>query len=459
MPQSDRRFGNYRVVEELSSGGLCTVYRGEHVTLGRAVAVKALKSSILTTSPFAAQLEREARVLAELNHPNIVMLFEFVKSEGEMYLVTELVDGFPLSQLLSKSVPLAPPAAALVASRAARALGHAHARGIVHRDVKPDNVLLSKRGDVKITDFGIAQRERLPTADEPLARADDSTPFGSPAYMSPEQTLGEDVDARSDIFSLGAVFYEMLTGERPFGESVARASSRSRHGPPPVRGRAPNVPRALERVAMKALERHPADRYASADAMADALDEYLASLPAFPRDRLIVRALVKCRLVEDPLAESIALRIDEPPRSLRPVMLGFGLLFAVGLAGGAFIQVGERSPRDYVGGRDGPLQLMPDNPGYLRVVATPWAEVAVDGQGVATTPVARAFPLAAGTHYVSFFHPNAPPEKRVVEITSGEVVWVDVTMDINVDEDEREAKKAVAAESDKRADNGDGGAL
>ena len=258
-------FGAYRVVEQLGSGALSTVYKAVQEPLGRTVAVKALKSTIAPGSPFAAQLEREARVLGELCHPNVVLLYDFVKDKDQMYLVVEHVDGFSLADILAKRPRLSADLVAAIGCQLARALGHAHERGIVHRDVKPANVLVSRRGEVKIVDFGIAQRDRLPSADIPLTRGrDDASPetnsaFGTPAYMSPEQILGEMVDARSDLFSLGVVFYQLLSGARPFDTKETKdkraSSQRIRRDPPaPLRTRAPDVPRAVERVVMRLLE-------------------------------------------------------------------------------------------------------------------------------------------------------------------------------------------------------------
>jgi serine/threonine-protein kinase len=220
------RIEGYRILEELGSGAVSTVFKAAQEPLGRVVAIKVLKTTINPSSPFAAQLEREAHVLGEIAHPNVVMLFDFVKTESKMYLVLEYVDGVSLAAVLGKATRLAPEIVAAIGAEIARGLAHAHARGVVHRDIKPANVMLSKRGEVKISDFGIAQRERLPSVDEPLTRIDESAAFGTPAYMSPEQILGEVVDARSDIFSLGVVLYQLVCGARP------KCLARSRSDPP-----------------------------------------------------------------------------------------------------------------------------------------------------------------------------------------------------------------------------------
>jgi eukaryotic-like serine/threonine-protein kinase len=219
-------FDGFRIVSELGSGTMSTVYKAMQEPLGRVVALKVLKGTISPSSPFAAQLEREAQILSDLAQSNITVLHGFVKTEAEMYLILEHVEGFSLADVLAKAPTLSADVAASIGAEVARGLAHAHERGIVHRDIKPANVLLSLRGDVKIADFGIAQRvktpegeaarARLPSADEPITKLGDAAAFGTPAYMSPEQILGEVVDARSDIFSLGVVLYQMLSGTRPF---------------------------------------------------------------------------------------------------------------------------------------------------------------------------------------------------------------------------------------------------
>ncbi len=438
-------FGDCHVIEELGSGSISTVYKATQEPLGRTVAVKALKSTIATTSPFAAHLEREARLLGELCHPNIALLLQFAKTESQMYLVIEYVDGPSLSRLLAKKPKLLPEVVAAIGAGIARGLAHAHERGVVHRDVKPPNVVLSKRGEVKLVDFGIAQRERMPSLDEPLERADESEAFGTPAYMSPEQILGEFVDVRSDLFSLGVVLYQMLAGVRPFDAEDAtdrRATAqRIRRDPPkPLRAREPEVPRALERLVMRLLEKLPADRYASASTVADLLDEVVSSTSAASSRQLITRALIEGGLAK-PAAPAAAFELPGPARSGRigSAFAGFGALCVLIVGGAVAIQWNAHDRRGAVGGpphehATGALLAGPSpSAGYLRVSAAPWAEVAVDGVAVEVTPFARSIPLEPGTHYVTLTHPEAAAEKRVVEIAAGVTVLVDVTMNVRTD--------------------------
>lgn len=447
---SEVRFGGYRVVETIGSGALATLYKAEQESLGRTVAIKALKSTIAPSSSFAQQIDREAKILGELFHANVVLLVDYRPSTGgaTSFLVLEYVDGPSLAELVSRRRVLRPEAAAAIAYQVAEGLAHAHERGVVHRDIKPQNVLLSKRGDVKIIDFGIAQRERLPSMAEPLTSATAAEgrtheAFGTPAYMSPEQILGDTVDARSDLFSLGVVLYRMLTGTRPFereakgaapGQSRAPIERMRRETAAPLRDRAPDVPRPLERIVMKLLQRNPADRHASARELAEELAAFLRGFSGASPQRLVVSALSEAGYVKEEGSRRIdtkaARRSEIAIQSLRHVVLGFvGIGAAFVLLAGASELV-ARDSRTVRAAGEKPLELAPAKAGSLHVLATPWAEVAVDGQYVDTTPFARAIPLAPGPHFVTLTHPNAKPENRAIVVRSDEQVTVDVTLEV-----------------------------
>jgi serine/threonine-protein kinase len=450
---TELRVEGYRVISELGSGALSTLYKAAQEPLGRTVVLKVLKQTIDPMSPFAAQLEREAHVLASLSHPNVAMLFDFVKKDGQMVLVLEYVEGWSLATVTSKASRLASEVVAAIGAEIASGLAHAHARGIVHRDVKPANVILSKRGEVKIADFGIAQRERLPSAPEPLTKIDEAAAFGTPAYMSPEQILGEVIDARSDIFSLGVVLYQLLCGARPFERGDEKdkraAAQRIRRDPPiPLHRRAPEVPRALERIVMRMLEKLPIDRYAAADSVATQLQEFVQSRTRARNSDLVLRALARSGLVPGAAAEreSVALDVQARRASVRPTLVGLAIVFGLIVASGAIVQLTARSSAHRVMAGDRPLELVPREPGFLHVLATPWAEVWVDGQRIDVTPFAHAIPLPPGTHYVVLKHPNAPPEKRQVQITSGEPLTIDVNMALDTEPAPLEPVDAGAAD-------------
>jgi serine/threonine-protein kinase len=434
------RFGSCRVVEEIGSGALSTVYRAVQEPLGRAVAVKALKPTISTTSPFAGHLEREAKALSELSHPNVIQLFEFAKNERELYLVLEHVDGKSLAELLARRKTVRPEAVAALGAEIARGLTHVHSRGFVHRDVKPANILVSKTGDVKLVDFGIAQRERSARADEPVS-LEDPAAFGTPAYLSPEQSLGELVDARSDLFSLGVVLYQMVAGVRPFDGPEAgdgrTAAQRIRRDPAkPLHACVPEVPRPLERTIMRLLEKLPSDRLASASLLADELDDFLRSEGRAPPRVLIVRALRDAGLTQvlTPFGGGADIGVPDAPMPLRRALLGFGALSLLVVAGGATIQASARrattAPYEGEVGAGNVRSVASARPASLLVVARPWADVSVDGRFVDTTPFARPILLSAGDHYVTLSHPSAPLERRTVSVRQGEVARVEVEMQI-----------------------------
>ncbi len=263
--------GRYRLVELLGQGGMATIYRATDAQLGREVAVKVLHPEYGRDPDFVARFKQEAQAAASLSHPNIVGVYDFGTDAGGPYIVMELVDGEDVATLLARNGPLPPRQAARLAAEAAHALGAAHARGIVHRDVKPGNILVSADGRVKVTDFGIARA----WADARLTLP--GVTLGSVHYFSPEQALGEQATEASDIYSLGIVLYELLTGRRPWeGDNAAAVAMARISAPPPlVSDVRPNVPPVLEAIDRRALSPDPAARFPSAVAMAQALESFL----------------------------------------------------------------------------------------------------------------------------------------------------------------------------------------
>ena len=264
--------GRYRLVELLGSGGMATIYRATDTGLGRDVALKLLRPEYLRDPDFSSRFRQEAQAAASLSHPNVVTVYDYGEDPSGPYIVMELVDGEDLATILRRSGPLPPRQVARIGAGVARALAAAHARGLVHRDVKPGNVLIGTDGRVKVVDFGIARA---------IAEAQVTLPgmtLGSVHYFSPEQARGEPATAASDIYSLGIVLYEMLTGVRPWeGDSAASVALARLTGPipDPVAVR-PSVPSDLAAITRKALALDPNDRWSSAAVMADALEATLA---------------------------------------------------------------------------------------------------------------------------------------------------------------------------------------
>ena len=268
--------GRYRVIAAIGQGGMATIYRALDTQLGREVAIKLLRPEYLQDPDFGSRFRQEAQNAASLSHPNVVTVFDYGEDPSGPFIVMEYVDGEDLATILRRNGALPPTQTARIGSAVARALAAAHARGIVHRDVKPGNVLIGRDGRVKVVDFGIARA---------IAEAQMTLPgttLGSVHYFSPEQARGEPATAASDIYALGIVLYEMLTGARPWeGDSAASVALARLTGPIPdpatVR---PSTPPDLALVVRTALARDADDRYATAGELADALD---ASLPAGSR--------------------------------------------------------------------------------------------------------------------------------------------------------------------------------
>lgn len=259
-----RQLGPYRILAPLGAGGMGEVYRARDVQLRREVAIKVLPDRTSGSDEAVARFEREARAVAALSHPNIVAVHS-LGSDGELrYLVMELLEGETLHERLRRG-PLPAALAAETAARVADALAAAHARGVIHRDVKPSNVFLTKDGAVKVLDFGLARAVETSLSDDSPTevRTRTGVTLGTLGYMSPEQLSGEEVDSRSDVFSLGCVLHEMLTGAGPFRRSspTATAAATLSEAAPPL---GPDVPPDLARVVSRCLEKDREARYHSA---------------------------------------------------------------------------------------------------------------------------------------------------------------------------------------------------
>ncbi len=268
-----KRLGHYLVLEKLGSGGMGDVYAAEDTRLSRRVALKFLRPEVAATRDSRARFQREARAVAALNHPNIVHLYSVEESDDLVFITMELVHGRSLRDLLRDGTALPLAKTVAFAAQMAEGLAGAHAAGIVHRDLKPGNVMITEEDRVKILDFGVAKfLEPISTQDPErptTTTAEDSSmglAVGTAGYMSPEQALGKTLDARTDLFALGVVVFEMATGQAPFrGDTPAAVFDQllNRHPPSPLTLN-PMLPKFVESIIDKALEKDPARRYRSA---------------------------------------------------------------------------------------------------------------------------------------------------------------------------------------------------
>jgi eukaryotic-like serine/threonine-protein kinase len=442
--------GPYAVLEEVSARAFTVTYRAEQRPLGRAVLVKTLKPTVSAGSPFAAEIEREAAVLARLDHEGVVRLHDFVRTEDAVYLVLEDARGTPLAEILA-AARLEPEVAAAVALAAARALAHAHARGVVHRALSAAAVAVAPGGRVIVTDFSAAGSRAgdlrgLPSIPEPVEAGES---FARADFMAPEQILGEPAGPASDVWALGVLCHELLAGARPFdvphdGSEADEVSSsddsravaqRIRTAPPAPLPAA--VPEALARIVARCLAKDPADRYPDAGAVAAALEQALARLSRLPVPVLVSRALAAAGRGEALTAPTAPARAAPAPATSLDVgraaraLLGVLALIVAGGVGLRLLddpgaaQEGEGVPES------APAAAASRDRGLLRVVASPWAEVYVDGELVDVTPIGRPIPVLPGRHFVTFRHPSAPDEQRTIKITAGQSVFLDVTLRVD----------------------------
>ncbi len=277
-----RTLGNYQILEEIGRGGMAIVYRAYQPSLNRQVAIKVLPPHFTFDRQFVERFLREAQAAASLRHPNIVVVHDVAEQNGLYYIVMEYLQGQTLRQLIEREGPLSPARVARMVERIASALDYAHQRGFVHRDVKPGNIFVGADDHPTLTDFGIAKA----ASGTQLTRS--GMLIGTPEYMSPEQAQGEQVDRSTDIYALGIVVYQMLSGQVPFGGTTPHAIlyKQINESPPPLRALQPGLPRALEGALARALAKDPRARYPNAEAFAKALAGTVTSLqPAPPATR------------------------------------------------------------------------------------------------------------------------------------------------------------------------------
>ncbi len=266
---SGTKLGSYEIRSPLGAGGMGEVYRATDTKLGRDVALKVLPAEMAQDSERLGRFRREAKVLAQLDHPNIVTIYSVEESEGVHFLTMQLVEGLPLDRLICQT-GLPVEQILEIAQALADALAAAHEKGIVHRDLKPANVMVTKEGRLKVLDFGLAKDIRRSDLGDATMTSDSRTQvgvvMGTPAYMSPEQTSGRPLDHRTDIFSLGVLLYEMATGKRPFqgGSSAELVSAILRDTPPAVTDSRPDLPTDLARIIRRCLEKEPRHRVQTA---------------------------------------------------------------------------------------------------------------------------------------------------------------------------------------------------
>ncbi|MEA2470724.1 MAG: hypothetical protein QOE38_1723, partial [Thermoleophilaceae bacterium] len=353
----------YRVEAVAGRGGMGVVYLARQIALDRPVALKLIAPDLARDEAFRARFSRESRIAASLDHPNVIPVYEAGEDGDQLFIAMRFVDGTDLSKMLAAADALDPALAAELVAQAASALDAAHARGLVHRDVKPANLLVagdpSSRPHVYLTDFGLARRDGSSTAITTTGQW-----MGTPDYAAPEQIDGYELDARTDVYALGCVLFEALAGTPPFGDRprMAKAAAHLHEPPPTLRSRRPTVPLAFEPVVARALAKRPEDRYASAGELGAAALAAAGAPGATPRTRRLRRQATGRAAIAARTA-----RLSSPPRRRLASLLRFmpavlaGAVIALGLAAvlGAFSDDARIAPPRTPAGPSGPPAANP----------------------------------------------------------------------------------------------------
>ncbi len=450
----------YEIVREISRGPITTVYLAIQKALDRPVFLKVLNVHVNDQPDLIERFRREAKICARLKHPNIVQIFDFGDTDGSFFISMEYIEGKSLVEIVRELHPLPPEIIFFITREIARGLAYAHQFGVIHRDIKPANIMVETDGSVKITDFGLATRADLPTVTAQFSAV------GTPAYMSPEQALGEELTVKTDLFSLGATVYELCTGHSPFdGQNVAESIGKVlNHTPPPLHKVRKDIPEWFSDLVGKLLAKQPDQRPESAQAVAEhpalkksavpqeTFAEFLKnpqeyhspSAPTFgatePRSRRWRPKIIGPAIVALLLVLFFGLRLWHTPAASSKTGKQLVPKASDSLVADSHSTSEQTTPPDTqtvntpttLAVKTAPSvrsaapkikkrKSTANLPGHLFVVCTPWAKVYVDGAYRETTPLGAPLTLSPGEHRLELRNPNFSTVKRIVRIRPGRI--------------------------------------
>ena len=448
------QLGRFKITGTLGQGAMGTVYRAHDPLIERTVAIKTVACAGLSKDEalaFEQRFYREAKSAGRLSHPNIVTIHDVGRNESLAFIAMEFLDGQSLRELLDSGVVLPAERCVEIAADVAEGLAFAHANGVVHRDIKPANIMVLANGSVKISDFGVAL---IPSGSTTV----EGTAFGSPKYMSPEQVTGQKVDGRSDIFSLGAVLYEMLAGRPAFdGEELTAVLYQVLHAAPPLPSSFnPELPRVFDRLIAKSMAKDPDKRYQNAvDLAAD-----------LRKCRRMLREVRKKAEGDDPVRSKFQGRAASSPALAKakqsPWLNAAALASAVSIVGALFWYYGSKpgvEAAPAVGVAENSLSAPVSAPdslapkvagsatergseavkeksesaaslpvvqadGVVRLAIAPWGEVVVDGKIAGVSPPLTEVRLAPGKHHIEVRNTNFQPHRQVVEVVADKSIRI-----------------------------------
>ncbi len=406
---------------------MATIYKAVQESLGRTVAIKALKPAVAQKSHFAVRFEREALSLSALQHENIIHIYDFHRVGDELYIVMEFVEGIDLYDLLERCPVLPADVAAIIALQVARALDYAHFRGVIHRDIKPANIMISKSGGIKLMDFGIARDQSFGDLTET------GTGLGTPSYMSPEQILGDKIDFRSDIFALGTVLYQMLCGRKPFIEDPNKSVMHKIRLERPIPARKLNsaIPGELERIIERCMEKRRDNRFRSTQELVAVLERFVSRTVEVNYHARLVQFLCAQNVVQENELESYLHPVLTESKRLS-AMRGSGLgkfakqealVLAVAVFVIGMIQLSPIGTAPTMAG-----VTVSDSVGRVRIATKPGTAVFVDGKYVDTTPISGPLVLKTGSHRLEFRNPIFRSETRSITVERDSVATITVDL-------------------------------